>query len=89
MADKSKERALHYHEQPRPGKLEVRATKPMENQRDLSLAYSPGVAEACMEIVTDATTAERYTARGNLGALLLMGRRFWGLEILERWPLSL
>lgn len=79
MADKSKERALHYHEQPKPGKLEVRATKPMENQRDLSLAYSPGVAEACMEIVTDATTAERYTARGNLVGVVTNGSAVLGL----------
>lgn len=79
MPDKSKERALHYHEHPKPGKLEVRATKPMENQRDLSLAYSPGVAEACMEIVTDATTAERYTARGNLVGVVTNGSAVLGL----------
>ena len=79
MPNKSKERALHYHEHPKPGKLEVRATKPMENQRDLSLAYSPGVAEACMEIVTDATTAERYTARGNLVGVVTNGSAVLGL----------
>lgn len=79
MPDKSKERALHYHEHPKPGKLEVRATKPMENQRDLSLAYSPGVAEACIEIVTDATTAERYTARGNLVGVVTNGSAVLGL----------
>ena len=66
MPDKSKERALRYHAEPTPGKLEIRATKPMENQRDLSLAYSPGVAEACMEIARDTTVAESYTTRGNL-----------------------
>ena len=54
--------ALTYHETPRPGKLEVRATKPLANGRDLSLAYSPGVAEACLEIKADPANAARYTA---------------------------
>ena len=49
-----RKRALDYHEFPKPGKLEIRATKPMANGRDLSLAYSPGVAEACTEIAKDA-----------------------------------
>ena len=49
----SKKAALDYHEFPQPGKLEIRATKPLANQRDLSRAYSPGVAEACLEIATN------------------------------------
>ena len=79
MPDKSKERALRYHEQPKPGKLEIRATKPMDNQRDLSLAYSPGVAEACLEIKADTTTAERYTTRGNLVGVVTNGSAVLGL----------
>ena len=62
--------ALEYHEFPKPGKLEIRATKPMANGRDLARAYSPGVAEACIEIKADPQTARRYTARGNLVAVV-------------------
>ncbi len=71
--------ALFYHENPRPGKLEVRATKPLANGRDLSLAYSPGVAEACLEIKADPTNAARYTARGNLVAVVSNGTAVLGL----------
>ncbi|MAM60667.1 NADP-dependent malic enzyme [Maritimibacter sp. UBA3975] len=71
--------ALDYHEFPRPGKLEIRATKPMANGRDLSLAYSPGVAEACLEIKADPLTAPRYTARGNLVAVVSNGSAVLGL----------
>ncbi|MEP1696872.1 MAG: hypothetical protein ABJJ69_10080, partial [Paracoccaceae bacterium] len=55
--------ALDYHEHPKPGKLEIRATKPLANGRDLARAYSPGVAEACLEIKADPLTSRRYTAR--------------------------
>ncbi len=79
MSDKSKKRTLRYHEFPKPGKLEIRATKPMDNQRDLSLAYSPGVADACLEIKADATTAERYTTRGNLVGVVTNGTAVLGL----------
>jgi malate dehydrogenase (oxaloacetate-decarboxylating)(NADP+) len=79
MSDKSKKRALRYHESPKPGKLEIRATKPMDNQRDLSLAYSPGVADACLEIKADATNAERYTTRGNLVGVVTNGTAVLGL----------
>ena len=79
MSNKSKKRALRYHEFPKPGKLEIRATKPMDNQRDLSLAYSPGVADACLEIKADATTAERYTTRGNLVGVVTNGTAVLGL----------
>jgi len=58
--------ALKYHQFPKPGKLEIRATKPLANGRDLARAYSPGVAEACLEIKANPDTARDYTARGNL-----------------------
>ncbi|MEO1365459.1 MAG: hypothetical protein AAFU86_16970, partial [Pseudomonadota bacterium] len=56
--------ALDYHAHPKPGKLEVRATKPLANGRDLARAYSPGVAEACLSIKSDAAEAADLTARG-------------------------
>ncbi len=71
--------ALFYHEHPKPGKLEIRATKPMANGRDLSRAYSPGVAEACLEIQNDPANAARYTARGNLVAVVSNGSAVLGL----------
>ncbi|UWQ42770.1 NADP-dependent malic enzyme [Leisingera aquaemixtae] len=71
--------ALNYHEFPRPGKLEIRATKPMANGRDLARAYSPGVAEACTEIQADAANAARYTSRGNLVAVVSNGSAVLGL----------
>ncbi|MDR0807608.1 MAG: NADP-dependent malic enzyme [Gemmobacter sp.] len=71
--------ALDYHEFPKPGKLEIRATKPLANGRDLSRAYSPGVAEACLEIKADPATASRYTARGNLVAVVTNGTAVLGL----------
>ncbi|MDA9208410.1 hypothetical protein N9O61_05950, partial [Octadecabacter sp.] len=55
--------ALDYHRHPKPGKLEIRATKPLANGRDLARAYSPGVAEACLEIKANPKTARDYTAR--------------------------
>ncbi len=77
--DAAKQAALDYHEFPRPGKLEIRATKPLANGRDLSLAYSPGVAEACLEIKADPATASRYTGRGNLVAVITNGTAVLGL----------
>ncbi|SHH38378.1 malate dehydrogenase (oxaloacetate-decarboxylating)(NADP+) [Cognatiyoonia sediminum] len=71
--------ALSYHQTPKPGKLEIRATKPMANGRDLSLAYSPGVAEACLEIKDDPATARDFTARGNLVAVVSNGSAVLGL----------
>ncbi len=71
--------ALQYHELPKPGKLEIRATKPMANGRDLSLAYSPGVAEACLEIRDTPGDARRYTARGNLVGVVTNGSAVLGL----------
>ena len=75
----ARQEALDYHEFPRPGKLEIRATKPMATGRDLSNAYSPGVAEACREIEKDAATAFRYTAKGNLVAVISNGTAVLGL----------
>jgi len=71
--------ALEYHEYPVPGKLAIAATKQMVNQHDLALAYSPGVAAACEEIVTDPANAFRYTARGNLVAVITNGTAVLGL----------
>ncbi|MDJ0639224.1 MAG: NADP-dependent malic enzyme [Paracoccaceae bacterium] len=71
--------ALDYHEFPKPGKLEIRATKPLANGRDLARAYSPGVAEACLEIKSDAMAASRLTSRGNLVAVVTNGTAVLGL----------
>ncbi|HEX6017370.1 MAG TPA: malic enzyme-like NAD(P)-binding protein, partial [Burkholderiaceae bacterium] len=71
--------ALEYHEFPTPGKVAVAPTKQLLNQRDLALAYSPGVAAACEEIVTDPVNAYRYTARGNLVAVVTNGTAVLGL----------
>ncbi|GAW33704.1 NADP-dependent malic enzyme [Roseovarius sp. A-2] len=77
--DAPRQAALNYHEFPKPGKLEIRATKPMANGRDLARAYSPGVAEACLEIKADPKTASRYTSRGNLVAVVTNGTAVLGL----------
>ncbi len=71
--------ALDYHEFPTPGKVAIHATKQMVNQHDLALAYSPGVAHACEEIVADPANAFRYTARGNLVAVITNGTAVLGL----------
>jgi malate dehydrogenase (oxaloacetate-decarboxylating)(NADP+) len=71
--------ALEYHEFPTPGKVAIAATKSMLNQRDLALAYSPGVAAACEEIVADPANAFRYTSRGNLVAVISNGTAVLGL----------
>ncbi|WP_425046928.1 NADP-dependent malic enzyme [Primorskyibacter sp. S87] len=74
-----KQAALDYHEFPRPGKLEIRPTKPMATSRDLSRAYSPGVAEACTEIAGNPAYATRYTAKRNLVAVVTNGTAVLGL----------
>ena len=85
MSDKEQKRAelrraaLEYHEFPTPGKIAIAATKQMVNQRDLALAYSPGVAAACEEIVADPNNAFRYTSRGNLVAVITNGTAVLGL----------
>jgi malate dehydrogenase (oxaloacetate-decarboxylating)(NADP+) len=71
--------ALEYHEFPTPGKIAIAATKQMVNQRDLALAYSPGVAAACEEIVADPANAFRFTSRGNLVAVVTNGTAVLGL----------
>ena len=71
--------ALEYHEFPKPGKVAIAATKPMANQHDLALAYSPGVAAPCEEIVKDPAAAYKYTSRGNLVAVISNGTAVLGL----------
>src|SRR5690606_2950829 len=71
--------ALDYHSQGRPGKIAVVPTKPLANQRDLALAYSPGVAEPCREIQKDEEEAYRYTAKGTLVAVITNGTAVLGL----------
>jgi len=79
MAIKMKEEALRYHAEGRPGKIEVIPTKPYQTQKDLSLAYSPGVAEPCMAIKDNPRDAYKYTAKGNLVAVISNGTAVLGL----------
>ncbi len=79
MAKVTKEAALLYHSQGKPGKIEVVPTKPHSTQADLSLAYSPGVAEPCLEIEKDPETAYDYTSKGNLVAVISNGTAVLGL----------
>ena len=74
-----RQEALDYHEFPKPGKLEIRATKPMDTGRDLSNAYSPGVADACLEIEKNPLDARRYTAKSNLIVVISNGTAVLGL----------
>src|SRR5512144_1215448 len=74
-----REDALEYHSSPRPGKIAVVATKQLTNQRDLSLAYTPGVAEPCLEIKRNPDDAYRYTSKGNLVAVVTNGTAVLGL----------
>ncbi|MBK5286429.1 MAG: NADP-dependent malic enzyme [Bacteroidia bacterium] len=76
---KKNQEALDYHSQGRPGKIEVVPTKPYSSQRDLSLAYSPGVAAPCLEIAADVTNVYKYTAKGNLVAVISNGTAVLGL----------
>ncbi len=77
--DEMRRAALEYHEHPIPGKISIAATKQMVNQHDLALAYSPGVAFPCEEIVKDPNNAFKYTARGNLVAVITNGTAVLGL----------
>lgn len=79
MSDELRRAALAYHRYPKPGKLEIKATKPLANQQDLALAYTPGVADACREIENDPLTAADYTARSNLVAVVTNGTAVLGL----------
>ncbi|MEO5805630.1 NADP-dependent malic enzyme [Devosia sp.] len=74
-----REAALHFHEFPKPGKLEIQPTKPLGNQRDLALAYSPGVAAPCEEIALNPDDVFKYTSRGNLVAVISNGTAVLGL----------
>ena len=71
--------ALDYHEAGRPGKIEVIPSKPYSTQRDLALAYSPGVAAPCLEIEKNPDTVYKYTAKGNLVAVISNGTAVLGL----------
>jgi malate dehydrogenase (oxaloacetate-decarboxylating)(NADP+) len=82
----TKQTALNYHEEGRPGKIEVSLTKPASSQLDLSLAYTPGVAIPVLEIANDPDTAYRYTAKGNLVAVVSNGTAILGLG--NRGPLA-
>ncbi len=77
--DAFRESALKYHQEPTPGKIAIRATKDMATQRDLALAYSPGVAAPCEEIAKDPLTAYDYTSRGNIVAVISNGTAILGL----------
>ncbi|MFT6218624.1 MAG: malate dehydrogenase (oxaloacetate-decarboxylating)(NADP+) [Cycloclasticus pugetii] len=79
MSDKPIKNALYYHQHPKPGKIEVTPTKALSNQTDLALAYSPGVAEPCLEIAKDPSSAALYTARSNLVAVITNGTAVLGL----------
>ncbi len=79
MNEQLKQRALAYHQNPRPGKISVTPTKPLSNQFDLSLAYSPGVAAACEAIQIDPLNAQKYTSRSNLVGVVTNGTAVLGL----------
>ncbi|MGB0683178.1 MAG: NADP-dependent malic enzyme [Magnetovibrionaceae bacterium] len=79
MSDSFEKMALEYHRLPKAGKLEIKATKPLSNQRDLALAYSPGVAAACQAIVDDPSEISSVTAKGNLVAVITNGSAVLGL----------
>ncbi|MGF6442583.1 NADP-dependent malic enzyme [Paraburkholderia youngii] len=79
MDEQLKQSALAYHQNPKPGKISVTPTKPLSNQLDLSLAYSPGVAAACMAIHEEPLEAQKYTSRGNLVGVITNGTAVLGL----------
>ena len=83
-----KKDALDYHEQGQPGKIEVVPTKMLSTQLDLALAYSPGVADPCLEIAKNPQDVYRYTSKGNLVGVISNGTAVLGLEILEPVLLS-
>ncbi|PPI86696.1 NADP-dependent malic enzyme [Candidatus Pantoea edessiphila] len=79
MDDKLKQNALDFHQYPVPGKIQISPTKPLSTQRDLALAYSPGVAAPCIKIASDPLESYKYTARGNLVAVISNGTAVLGL----------
>ena len=82
------EAALYFHKHPTPGKLEIQATKPLGNQRDLALAYSPGVAAPCLAIRDDPATAADYTRAATWSPSSPTARPCSGWAISARWPPS-
>ena len=89
MSDKNiREASLEYHRQHPPGKIALQATKQLTNQRDLALAYTPGVAAACDEIVRDPREVSNLTARGNLVGVVTNGTAVLGLGRSARSPPS-
>jgi malic enzyme len=83
-----REAALDYHRYPVRGKISITPTKPLSNQRDLSLAYSPGVAYACLAIADDPTLVAEYTSRSTWWAWSPTAPRCWGWATSARWPAS-
>src|SRR5438445_9427615 len=81
----SRQEALDYHSSGRRGKIEVVPTKPVATARDLSLAYSPGVAEPCLAIASDKDLSYKYTVRGNLVAVISNGTAVLGLGDIGAW----
>jgi len=79
MSNNLRDAALHYHRNPKAGKIRIQATKPLSNQRDLALAYSPGVAEPCLEIEKNPLAAADYTSRSNLVGVVTNGTAVLGL----------
>ncbi|MGL4996918.1 MAG: NADP-dependent malic enzyme, partial [Deefgea sp.] len=79
MDEELRKKALEYHRFPKPGKIQVVPTKGLASQRDLALAYSPGVAAACDAIVADPSEARNLTSRGNLVAVVTNGTAVLGL----------
>lgn len=79
MEEKFRKNALEFHEFPRPGKIGIKSTKKLSTQKDLALAYSPGVAYPCLEIVSDSISAYKYTSKGNLVAVISNGTAVLGL----------
>ncbi len=89
MSEESKRReALIYHAKPQPGKIKTVPTKKYSSQRDLSLAYSPGVAHPCIEIAKDKSNVYKYTAKGNLVAVISNGTAVLGLGDIGQKPLN-
>lgn len=86
MDEKLKQSALEFHQYPVAGKIQVVPTKPLATQRDLALAYSPGVAAPCLEIADDPLAAYKYTARGNLVGSSLTVPPCWGSATSAPWP---
>ena len=83
-----REAALEYHRLPVHGKISITPTKPLSNQRDLSLAYSPGVAYACLAIEEDPSLAAEFTSRGNLVGVVTNGTAVLGLGDIGPWRAS-